>query len=75
MKKTSLNLSDKIDSDLEDNLVQEELETEDKRGPFDWYFRPKSFERSGKLYESLGVRGIKRVCDLIGKIHGKKSDI
>jgi hypothetical protein len=28
----------------------------------DGYFYPKSFERSGKLYESLGVRTFKKYC-------------
>ena len=50
-------------SDLERELYQEEVSEPDNRrfldGMTDWYFRPKSFERSGKLYEALGVRGIK----------------
>ena len=62
-------------SDLERELYQDEVSKLDNRRFLDRmtdrYFRPKSFERSGKLYESLGVRGLKKVCDLIGKIHGK----
>lgn len=38
----------------------------------DWYFRPKQFERSGKLYEYLGVRWLKKLTDWQGKIYGKK---
>jgi hypothetical protein len=33
----------------------------------DWYFRPKSFEKDGRLYRNLGVKVIKNVCEFIGK--------
>lgn len=39
---------------------------EDKRNLFrkatDLYFMPKSFEKSGKLYEALGVKHFKKLC-------------
>ncbi len=28
----------------------------------DWYFEPKGFEKSGKLYENLGVKTFKKYC-------------
>jgi len=39
----------------------------------DWYFRPKSFERSGKLYEALGIKTFKKIVRKttgIGYDHG-----
>lgn len=66
-------------SDLEKELYQESLEETDNRGFLnrmtDWYFRPKSFERSGKLYETLGIKRVKKVCDLIGKLVGENPTI
>lgn len=39
----------------------------------DAYFKPKSFERSGKLYENLGVRYIKKaIMGTIGKVFRKR---
>ncbi len=33
----------------------------------EWYFKPKSFEKSGKIYERLGVRKLKKGVTNIGK--------
>lgn len=34
----------------------------------DWYFKPRFFERSGKLYEALGVKLVKKACVRLGKL-------
>ncbi len=67
MKTKSLSIIGEV-SDLEDRLYSEIDERSFIEKSTDWYFRPKSFERSSKLYEALGVRGIKKVCDWIGKL-------
>ena len=51
-----------IKDDLEGILCSTKL---DNRGFIekvtDLYFRPKSFERSGKIYEAIGIRSVKRL--------------
>ena len=52
-------------SDLEKELQVEYSTEKDSRNLFrkltDFYFMPKSFEKSGKLYERLGVRHFKKL--------------
>jgi hypothetical protein len=56
---------------LERELYQENVSEPDNRRFLDrmtdWYFRPKSFERSGKFYEALGTKKFKRLVAGIGK--------
>lgn len=33
----------------------------------DWYFSPKNFERSGKIYEGLGIKPFKKAIVYVGK--------
>ena len=47
-------------SDLEVILKKSDSSDNEER-LFDSYFRPKSFERSGKIYELLGVRFFKKI--------------
>ena len=51
-------------SDLEKTISQKP-EIKEDRGLFrrigDWYFAPKSFEKDGRLYESLGVRHFQKL--------------
>jgi len=47
-------------SDLEFRLDSESDKSSIERYT-DWYFAPKSFERSGRLYESLGVKPFKKL--------------
>lgn len=65
--------NNRVFSDLERSIQEENMGGRRKviDNTTDWYFRPKSFEREGSLYEILGVRYIKKICELIGKIHGK----
>lgn len=56
-------------SDLEGGLDSETDKSFIEKST-DWYFAPKSFERSGKLYEALGVRPFKKlVMGTFGKLH------
>ncbi|MCM8775891.1 MAG: patatin-like phospholipase family protein, partial [Candidatus Omnitrophica bacterium] len=44
--------------------------SEVRRGMFDFYFKPKAFERDGKFYRRFGIRGFKKFFEkyhLIGK--------
>lgn len=54
------------DYDARKKELQEHMAKEGNKGFVDkitdFYFRPKSFERSGKLYEMLGVRYFKKLC-------------
>lgn len=45
-------LEDRLDSETDRSFIEKCT---------DWYFAPKSFERSGKLYELLGVRQFKKL--------------
>jgi len=38
-----------------------------EKGYGDWYFKPKNFEKSGKLYEMLGVRQFKKLISTVEK--------
>ena len=66
-------------SDLERELYAESPErtdvTKDKsfwQKLSDLYFQPKSFERSGKLYESLGVKWFRKYCPNGGSFWTKR---
>jgi len=63
---------------LEEELIAEKPTQVNKFNFFDrvsdWYFKPKSFEKNPKFYENLGVKGIKKVCDFIGKVFGDNPD-
>ena len=48
-------------SDLEDRLDSETNGKSFIEKSTDWYFAPKSFERSGRLYEMLGVKLFRKV--------------
>lgn len=57
-------------SDIEKRLSQEGISKKDNQrflNKMDWYFRPKSFERNGKLYEALGIKKFKRIAISLGK--------
>lgn len=45
-------LEDRLDSETDKSFIEKST---------DWYFAPKSFERSGKLYEALGVKKFKKL--------------
>ncbi len=45
-------LEDRLDSETDRSFIEKST---------DWYFAPKSFERSGKLYKALGVRQFKKL--------------
>ena len=53
------------------------LNSEDKRSTFekltDFYFKPKSFEKNGKLYEALGVNWFRKYCPNGGSWFSKKT--
>jgi len=56
-------------SDLE-NILDSETDRSVIKKLTDWYFVPKSFERSGRLYEALGVRPFKKlVMGTFGRLH------
>jgi len=58
--------------DLEGRLYSETDEDSFIGRSADLYFRPKSFERSGKIYEALGVKQFKKfVMGTIGRISKK----
>jgi hypothetical protein len=39
----------------------------------EWYFKPKSFEKSGKIYEILGVKSFKKLPICLAKLVYKKN--
>lgn len=66
-------------SDLERELYAESPEgTDVTKGKSFWqklsdlYFQPKSFERSGKLYEALGVKWFRKYCPNGGSFWTKR---
>ena len=62
-------------SELERQLNSTELDNRSiLQKAKDWYFAPKSFERSGKLYETLGIRLFKKYL-LTGEMWNKYFNI
>jgi len=56
-------LEDRLDSETDKSFIEKST---------DWYFAPKSFERSGKLYEALGVRQFKKlIMGTVGRLFKK----
>ncbi|MBI4448178.1 hypothetical protein HY643_04300 [Candidatus Woesearchaeota archaeon] len=69
---------DKQGSSLETKLAEDQAQVNDK-GLFqkitEWYFEPKSFEKSGKLYEYLGIKYFKKlVMGTTGKLRKMLGD-
>lgn len=60
-------LTDNISRKLDKERLKEALDKVSE-----WYFRPKSFEKSGRLYETLGVRVVNKIyLKTIGKLRSK----
>ena len=58
-------LENKLNStDLDDKTIWQKVK--------DWYFEPKSFEKGGKLYKSLGIKTFKKLCTIRIIVHPKK---
>ncbi|MCK4650444.1 hypothetical protein KAT36_04410 [Candidatus Pacearchaeota archaeon] len=74
MKTKELSIIEDI-SNLENKINYKTNEKSFVETSADWYFAPKSFERSGKLYEILGVRQFKKLAmGTLGKLRKRGGD-